>query len=355
MLGDWAPSLEELYAADNSVSDVTEVLGSSTSRDKNDDDLRKVEGFRRLKALDLSETGLTSWEQVACFSALPLLTTLLLNHNRLSDVDDMTTSATGTSAAAAAAAAAGGGGAAVSADKSLAPASGAQVAKGAEGAGKRGQSACPAGDPGDDGGASSFAQPFPALEAISLSGNRIEDWGAVDRLAGLPCLRSLRFSSNPVTSGLGASESRAACIARLSKLSRVNASEVGARERADAEKLYLRKLHRDLEKAQESVEAGGEGLSKQDAEKRIAQRHPRYRELWALHGESMAFGGRGAGAGQHGGSMASGMVQVILTSLAAVSCTVEPVKKKLPATSMTVGKLKQLCKRLFKVDTDQQV
>lgn len=47
--------------------------------------------------------------------------------------------------------------------------------------------------------------------------------------------------------------------------------------------------------------------------------------------------------------------QVTLTSLAAVSCTVEPVKKKLPASSMTVGKLKQLCKRLFKVDTDQQV
>lgn len=44
-----------------------------------------------------------------------------------------------------------------------------------------------------------------------------------------------------------------------------------------------------------------------------------------------------------------------LTSLAAVSCTVEPAKKKLPASSMTVGKLKQLCKRLFKVDTDQQV
>lgn len=47
--------------------------------------------------------------------------------------------------------------------------------------------------------------------------------------------------------------------------------------------------------------------------------------------------------------------QVTLTSLAAVSCTLEPVKKKLPASSMTVGKLKQLCKRLFKVDTDQQV
>ncbi|CAN0520144.1 unnamed protein product, partial [Ectocarpus sp. 8 AP-2014] len=86
---------------------------------------------------------------------------------------------------------------------------------------------------------SGIALPFAALSAISLSGNRIGDWGAVDRLAGLPSLRSLRFSGNPVTSGLGASESRAACIARLPKVTRVNASEVGSRERADAEKLYL--------------------------------------------------------------------------------------------------------------------
>ena len=49
---------------------------------------------------------------------------------------------------------------------------------------------------------------FPSLEAISLSGNRVGDWGAVDRLGRLPALRSLRFSGNPVTSGLGASEVR---------------------------------------------------------------------------------------------------------------------------------------------------
>ena len=47
---------------------------------------------------------------------------------------------------------------------------------------------------------------FAALEAIALSGNRVERWGAVDRLNGLPALQSLRFSGNPVTAGLGASE-----------------------------------------------------------------------------------------------------------------------------------------------------
>lgn len=67
MLGDWAPSLEELYAADNDVSDVADVVaaaaaagadGSSTNGE------HKVDGFRRLKSLDLSETKLTSWAQV---------------------------------------------------------------------------------------------------------------------------------------------------------------------------------------------------------------------------------------------------------------------------------------------------
>lgn len=50
--------------------------------------------------------------------------------------------------------------------------------------------------------------PFAELEAIALTANRIAEWGAVDHLGGLPALRSLRFSGNPVTSGLGASEVR---------------------------------------------------------------------------------------------------------------------------------------------------
>ncbi|CAM9688764.1 unnamed protein product [Laminaria digitata] len=53
--------------------------------------------------------------------------------------------------------------------------------------------------------------------------------------------------------------------------------------------------------------------------------------------------------------MASGMVEVTITSLVAASCTIAPVKKRLPSESVTVGKLKQLCKRLFMVDTDQQI
>lgn len=41
----------------------------------------------------------------------------------------------------------------------------------------------------------------------------------------------------------------------------------------------------------------------------------RFRELWALHGESLAFGNKGAGSGRHGGSMASGMAQVTVAAM----------------------------------------
>ena len=44
------------------------------------------------------------------------------------------------------------------------------------------------------------------------------------------------------------SKARAACIARLAKLDRVNGSGVSSRERTDAEKLYLRGLVMELDK-----------------------------------------------------------------------------------------------------------
>lgn len=57
MLGAWAPALEELCAADNDISDVLAITGGEGG-------CAKVEGFQHLHSLDLSETNLTSWEQV---------------------------------------------------------------------------------------------------------------------------------------------------------------------------------------------------------------------------------------------------------------------------------------------------
>lgn len=144
-----------------------------------------------------------------CFSSLPVLSMLLLNHNRLADVSDMQASASASSCgvaasqSSAASTASGspgvGTGAGVPVDAAVPVASDAKDGAGGgsgEGEGEQGK------DPGV------VKLPFESLTAISLSGNRIEEWSAVDRLSGLPALRSLRFSGNPVTSGLGASEVR---------------------------------------------------------------------------------------------------------------------------------------------------
>lgn len=150
-----------------------------------------------------------------CFSSLPVLSFLILNHNRLADVADMRT----TPATAAVELLCGGDGgeavplstivsnafiaphvsisdSTVSAGESNAPVEESTVSAGESNV---------SGDTGGGGGGG-VVRDFPALEAISLSGNKIHDWSAVDRLSGLPVLRSLRFSGNPVTSGLGASE-----------------------------------------------------------------------------------------------------------------------------------------------------
>lgn len=69
MLSDWAPSLEELCAADNDLSDVATV--TATNYDDEDNKMKnergegKVQGFPCLRSLDISETALTSWHQVS--------------------------------------------------------------------------------------------------------------------------------------------------------------------------------------------------------------------------------------------------------------------------------------------------
>lgn len=69
MLSDWAPSLEELCAADNNLSDVVTVTAANYDDDsnimKNGRGEGKVQGFSCLRSLDISETALTSWHQVS--------------------------------------------------------------------------------------------------------------------------------------------------------------------------------------------------------------------------------------------------------------------------------------------------
>lgn len=134
------------------------------------------------------------FRQVMCFSSLPVLSVLLLNHNHLADVADMRTQPVAAAALPSGAAASGVAAPPSTVVSNISVDSHVSVAE--------------SNLSGDDsgGGGDCVVRAFSALEAISLTGNKIEDWSAVDRLSGLPVLRSLRFSGNPVTSGLGASE-----------------------------------------------------------------------------------------------------------------------------------------------------
>ncbi|CAM9105857.1 unnamed protein product [Discosporangium mesarthrocarpum] len=317
LLHRWAPHLEELCAADNDLSDILEVTRNVTKNSDTSVTGGKVEGFLSLHTLDLSETRLNSWEQVACLSDLPALCALTLYQNHL-----------------------GGSGAKDSRDEG----SGAVCVDAFSSSG------------------------FTSLESLSLSGNDISSWGEVDSLNKLPHLKSLRFSNNPLTSTLGASEAslglrylfqfaRAMCIARLAGLEVCNGSICNRREREEAEKLYLRGIIQEISRAKGTLPLSQlSPLSEASSEDKalfmdVMQRHPRYRELWAVHGEAMApMAGGGAAASR---TLASDMVSLTIVSLAAMSCTFKPAKKRLPS-SMTISKLKQLCKRLFKLDMDLQ-
>ena len=61
-----------------------------------------------------------------------------------------------------------------------------------------------------------------------------------------------------------------------------------------------------------------------------------------------------AGGGSAQSSLSNDTINVTIHSMAAASCTVEPMSKRLPS-SLAIGRLKQMCKRAFKLDIDLQI
>jgi len=266
------PSLQELSAANNRLSDVLDVCGAlSSSREP-----VRVQGFGHLERLDLSATGLSSWSQVAVFAEIPNLRSLHLNENQLSSLS------------------------------------------------------CGSGGP----------QGFSQLDSLHLSSNMVVEWSAIDELDAYPRLVALRFTNNPLTKTMGQSEVRQILIGRLRRLTRLNGAEISKKERVDAEKSYLRRVAREV----------GQSNGDKEAAVSIWARHPRYKELLEMYGEGQ--GGQGPSEGT--GTLASELLAVRLVSMAASSMTTAPVDKRLPG-SLTVGRLKQLLHRQFKLEPDLQI
>ena len=75
------PNLEELYLANNDLSDLDAATFSKGSSGG-----AKGAGFESLKLLDLSSCALTSWSQVSGLGGFPALETLVINDNALTEI-----------------------------------------------------------------------------------------------------------------------------------------------------------------------------------------------------------------------------------------------------------------------------
>ncbi|GLC39842.1 hypothetical protein PLESTB_001293600 [Pleodorina starrii] len=179
---------------------------------------------------------------------------------------------------------------------------------------------------------------FPRLSAVLLGGCGVAEWGSVDQLDRFPELRELRLSGNPVLA-LSKTGGRFEVIARVSQLQLLNGADVRHRERRDSELRYLQHVAAEME-------AAGSDESRRAA---VRAAHPRLKGLMQLHGAVLATAARGDGGG--GGSLASRMVELKLTCVAAgATAKMGTQVKKLPR-STTVSALRLLCERLFKVQS----
>eukprot|EP00520_Triparma_pacifica_P017840 CAMPEP_0118652108 /NCGR_PEP_ID=MMETSP0785-20121206/11140_1 /TAXON_ID=91992 /ORGANISM="Bolidomonas pacifica, Strain CCMP 1866" /LENGTH=589 /DNA_ID=CAMNT_0006544599 /DNA_START=78 /DNA_END=1845 /DNA_ORIENTATION=+ len=186
---------------------------------------------------------------------------------------------------------------------------------------------------------------FENLKALQISKTKIKEWKAVDNLNSYPSLRALRFNNCPLTSTMGGSEARGIVIARVEKVEFLNASVVTKKERGDAEKIYVRRVAREVQ-----MKAGGDDSGDKDKRDAVLKSHPRFKHLKEVHKASMVPLGDGGGTG----NLASDTINVTVQSMAAGSCTMEPIRKRVPS-SLQLGRLKQICKRAFKLDPDLQV
>ncbi|GMI05375.1 hypothetical protein TrLO_g7653 [Triparma laevis f. longispina] len=194
---------------------------------------------------------------------------------------------------------------------------------------------------------------FKNLLGVQISGTKMKSWEGVDNLNSFKKLKNLRFGNSPITAVMGGSEARAVIIARVCSVTYLNGSPVTAKERLEAEKMYVRRVARELTMA---VSMSGDENStpneeiNEEKKKAVIARHPMFEDLAKKHAASICM----AGGGSAQSSLSNDTINVTIHSMAAASCTVEPMSKRLPS-SLAIGRLKQMCKRAFKLDIDLQI
>ena len=298
-IGASIPHLEELCVAHCNLADIESFDSSS----ENSHEENRLEGlFQNLVLLDLSNCQLTSWQRhIMKFHNLPRLESLIVNDNTIDCIEIVTE--------------------------------------------------------GDQSAA------FPNLTSLQLAGTTISTWTALDQLNSIPSLRSLRLRNTPLTNTLGVGEVRSTVIARLPSLEFFNASPITNRERVEAERRYVSTVSRELLLissgvilAAERDTDGGESTGDDDSAKQAQMfaKHPQFKPLLEKHKDTMlSLANAGCGSSNQG-NIGEEIINVTIRSMAAASCDMEPLRKRLPR-SLKVGRIKTMCAKYFRVDIDLQM
>lgn len=184
---------------------------------------------------------------------------------------------------------------------------------------------------------------FKEMYVVSLDDNNISTWDSIDQLNEYHQVKRLRISNNPIltqTEG-GEKAARAQIIARLKYLERYRGGDISQGERKDCEVYYMKQVYNEYIK-----EVGkAETLEDEKLLKYMMEKHPRWYELAEIYGSPID---ELNSVKQKGKSIKSNAMKVQIVSKLPDS-EGKTLKKKL-LEKMTVGQLKHLVCKLFKVD-----
>ena len=198
---------------------------------------------------------------------------------------------------------------------------------------------------------------FLRLQQLQLAGTSFEDWGSLaEPLHNLPHLVRLRLRKVPLLNQHGAGQARLVTLAHLPRLQVLNGSAVTDNERKDAAVWYLRRALRQQQQQRENNAVHSNHSKKSDETgAKSSSDNDLQLEYWrALYPQ---LGGASSDHTNHHNDTAclmDSVLNVTIRSMAASSCTMDPLIRRLPK-QLTVSRLKALLYRHYGLDMDLQV
>lgn len=179
---------------------------------------------------------------------------------------------------------------------------------------------------------------FPKLTHLHLDHNDISEWFVIDELEKLPSLVQLTYRGNKLVTSDGNPQSAdQLVIAKLGQLVYLNACEILSEDRRGAELDYIKKF------GEEWLKAGGHRDPQQShPSAQFTGQHPRYQSLIEKHGAPE----EGELKKQEPFALKNELLKI--TFVFPDDADRKPIQKKLPA-SMVVQKVKGLLYRLLKI------